>query len=86
MASPRPTVVVVLPSPAGVGLMAVVRISLPSGLSLRTEPAISPDLAKSSPVAVAKSTIASVVFSISPVVNPSLPNSSWSFAIVVALC
>ena len=28
--SPRPTVVVVLPSPAGVGLMAVTRISLPS--------------------------------------------------------
>ena len=32
-ASPRPTVVVVLPSPAGVGLIAVTRISLPSGLS-----------------------------------------------------
>ena len=31
-ASPRPTVVVVLPSPAGVGLIAVTRISLPSGL------------------------------------------------------
>src|SRR5262245_13147370 len=30
--SPRPTVVVVLPSPAGVGLIAVTRISLPSGL------------------------------------------------------
>ncbi|MND01559.1 hypothetical protein D3C83_205920 [compost metagenome] len=30
-ASPSPTVVVVLPSPAGVGLMAVVRMSLPSG-------------------------------------------------------
>ena len=30
-ASPRPTVVVVLPSPAGVGVMAVTRISLPSG-------------------------------------------------------
>jgi hypothetical protein len=29
--SPRPTVVVVLPSPAGVGLIAVTRISLPSG-------------------------------------------------------
>ena len=28
--SPRPTVVVVLPSPAGVGLIAVTRISLPS--------------------------------------------------------
>ena len=28
--SPRPTVVVVLPSPAGVGVMAVTRISLPS--------------------------------------------------------
>ncbi len=33
-ASPSPTVVVVFPSPAGVGLMAVTRISLPSGLSL----------------------------------------------------
>jgi hypothetical protein len=31
--SPRPTVVVVLPSPAGVGLIAVTRISLPSALS-----------------------------------------------------
>jgi hypothetical protein len=30
-ASPRPTVVVVLPSPAGVGVIAVTRISLPSG-------------------------------------------------------
>ena len=30
--SPRPTVVVVLPSPAGVGLIAVTRIRLPSGL------------------------------------------------------
>jgi hypothetical protein len=30
-ASPRPTVVVVLPSPAGVGLMAVTSTSLPSG-------------------------------------------------------
>ena len=30
--SPRPTVVVVLPSPAGVGLIAVTRISLPSVL------------------------------------------------------
>ncbi len=30
-ASPRPTVVVVLPSPAGVGLIAVTRISLPLG-------------------------------------------------------
>src|SRR5688572_31907263 len=29
----RPTEVVVLPSPAGVGLIAVTRISLPSGLS-----------------------------------------------------
>ena len=28
--SPKPTVVVVLPSPAGVGLIAVTRISLPS--------------------------------------------------------
>jgi len=28
--SPRPTVVVVLPSPAGVGLIAVTRIRLPS--------------------------------------------------------
>jgi hypothetical protein len=30
-ASPKPTVVVVLPSPAGVGVMAVTRMSLPSG-------------------------------------------------------
>ena len=30
--SPRPTVVVVLPSPAGVGFMAVTRISLPLAL------------------------------------------------------
>ena len=29
MASARPTLVVVLPSPAGVGLMAVTRMSLP---------------------------------------------------------
>jgi hypothetical protein len=29
-ASPNPTVVVVLPSPAGVGLMPLTRISLPS--------------------------------------------------------
>ncbi len=34
-ASPRPTVVVVLPSPAGVGLMAETRISLPFGRDLR---------------------------------------------------
>ena len=34
-ASPRPTVVVVFPSPAGVGLMAVTRISLPFGRCLR---------------------------------------------------
>ena len=34
-ASPRPTVVVVLPSPAGVGLMAVTRTSLPSWLVLQ---------------------------------------------------
>ncbi len=33
-ASPRPTVVVVLPSPAGVGVIAVTRISLPSFLPL----------------------------------------------------
>jgi hypothetical protein len=33
--SPRPTVVVVLPSPAGVGLIAVTRISLPFGRSLQ---------------------------------------------------
>ena len=32
-ASPRPTVVVVLPSPAGVGLIAVTSTSLPSGRS-----------------------------------------------------
>ena len=31
-ASPRPTVVVVLPSPPGVGLIEVTRISFPSGL------------------------------------------------------
>jgi hypothetical protein len=34
-ASPRPTVVVVLPSPAGVGLIAVTRISLPPFLPFR---------------------------------------------------
>ena len=34
-ASPRPTVVVVLPSPAGVGLMPVTRTSLPAGRSRR---------------------------------------------------
>ena len=34
-ASPRPTVVVVLPSPAGVGLIAVTRISLPSFFAFR---------------------------------------------------
>ena len=34
-ASPRPTVVVVLPSPAGVGLIAVTRISLPSFFPFR---------------------------------------------------
>ena len=33
-ASVRPTVVVVLPSPAGVGVIAVTRISLPFVLSL----------------------------------------------------
>ena len=33
-ASPKPTVVVVLPSPAGVGEIAVTRISLPSGRDL----------------------------------------------------
>jgi hypothetical protein len=32
-ASPRPTVVVVLPSPAGVGLMPVTSTNAPSGLS-----------------------------------------------------
>jgi hypothetical protein len=31
-ASPRPTLVVVLPSPAGVGVMPATRISLPSVL------------------------------------------------------
>ena len=35
IASFSPTEVVVLPSPAGVGLMAVTRMSFPSGLSLR---------------------------------------------------
>ena len=34
IASARPTVVVVFPSPAGVGLIAVTRISLPSFLSV----------------------------------------------------
>jgi hypothetical protein len=34
-ASPKPMTVVVLPSPAGVGLMAVTRISLPSGRSFK---------------------------------------------------
>ncbi len=34
-ASPRPTVVVVLPSPAGVGVMPVTRISRPSGRASR---------------------------------------------------
>jgi hypothetical protein len=34
-ASPSPTVVVVLPSPAGVGLIAETRISLPFGRALR---------------------------------------------------
>ena len=34
-ASPSPTVVVVFPSPAGVGLMAVTKISFPSRLSCR---------------------------------------------------
>ena len=33
-ASPSPTVIVVFPSPAGVGLMAVTRINFPSSLSL----------------------------------------------------
>jgi hypothetical protein len=33
--SPRPTVVVVLPSPAGVGLIAVTRMSFPLGWSAR---------------------------------------------------
>ncbi len=33
IASPRPTVVVVFPSPMGVGLMAVTSTSLPSGRS-----------------------------------------------------
>ena len=33
MASARPTLVVVLPSPAGVGLMAVTKISRPWGPS-----------------------------------------------------
>ena len=42
-ASPRPTVVVVLPSPAGVGLMPVTRTSAPSGRS-------SSDLTKSMPI------------------------------------
>ena len=43
-ASPRPTVVVVLPSPAGVGLIAVTRISLPSGRSSQTVDIVERDL------------------------------------------
>ena len=35
-ASPRPTVVVVLPSPAGVGLMPVTSTKAPSGAVLQT--------------------------------------------------
>jgi hypothetical protein len=37
-ASVRPTVVVVLPSPAGVGVIAVTRMSLPFGLRRRHQP------------------------------------------------
>ncbi len=47
--SPRPTVVVVLPSPAGVGLIAVTKISLPSGRSLRLVMNSCPTLALSWP-------------------------------------
>ena len=43
-ASPRPTVVVVLPSPAGVGLIAVTRISLPSGLPFSVLEVVQRDL------------------------------------------
>ena len=41
----RPTVVVVLPSPAGVGVMAVTRISLPSGLPVERGDVVEGDLA-----------------------------------------
>ena len=44
-ASPRPTVVVVLPSPAGVGLIAVTRISLPSGRRFLRRQPVERDLA-----------------------------------------
>ena len=44
-ASPRPTVVVVLPSPAGVGLMAVTSTSFPSGLSFTLSHSLSVSLA-----------------------------------------
>ena len=42
--SPRPTVVVVLPSPAGVGVIAVTRISLPSGRSCQRADVVEGDL------------------------------------------
>ena len=44
-ASLRPTEVVVLPSPAGVGLMPLTRISLPSGRSARPAMCCSDSLA-----------------------------------------
>ncbi len=44
-ASPRPTVVVVLPSPAGVGLIPVTSTSAPSGRSARPEMKSSPTFA-----------------------------------------
>src|ERR1700726_612035 len=50
-ASPRPTVVVVLPSPAGVGVIAVTRISLPSGRPLRPAIASSDSFALNGPKA-----------------------------------
>ena len=43
-ASPRPTVVVVLPSRAGVGLIAVTRISLPSFLAGKAVDIVEVDL------------------------------------------
>ena len=43
-ASLRPTVVVVLPSPAGVGVIAVTRISLPFGLALQRLDVVHRDL------------------------------------------
>ena len=46
---PRPTVVRVLPSPSGVGVMAVTRMSFPSGSSLRRSSASRPTFALCAP-------------------------------------